>query len=55
MRHVALATFALLFLAPTAGFLQAAAGSGRFAYCTVEDTGGRTIRPNCRAAWVSSA
>lgn len=46
MRHVALATFALLFLAPTVGFSQAASGSGRFAYCTVEDTGGRTI-------WVS--
>lgn len=43
MSRVALAIFALLFLAPTVGFSQAAAGSGRFAYCIVEDTGGRTI------------
>ncbi|MHB8912888.1 MAG: hypothetical protein ACYC42_09640 [Lysobacter sp.] len=46
MRHVAFAAFALLFLAPSVGWAQAAAETGRFAYCSVEDTGGRTI-------WVS--
>ena len=46
MRLAAFAAFPVLALASTAGFAQATAESGRFAYCTVEDTGGRTI-------WVS--
>lgn len=46
MKHVAFAALALLFLVPTVGFAQAAGQSGRFAYCSIEDTGGRTI-------WVS--